>query len=478
MKWWITIIKPWTGNNQSWFYEKSYQASIHPLVKFFLQMSPERIAKRYCHTHPLVQEKDIIRLLLYRCEHFLLAWSDLMYVTNENNKRSMVVIENNSCPSGQKSMPNINDSEHLWYETFVWQVLVPRIQKKTKKKQWKVAVIVDKNYPETTWFAHTLSDLLNEEVIYIDIYWSPELIRNNEWRIEFTQDWWKNRTTIRACMRYVTQKPWKHLPVICKTLIINPILACLAWWRNKLVANKAYEQYNNRLKHLWLRIVYPETVNDVKLEKVKDWIVRRWGFWVIKNPYSNAWQGVYTITSQKELDDFYKINHEYDSFIVQSLIWNYNRSSNSWRWKFYHVWTLPNKHWESYVFDLRMRICNTSKWFIPLTLHARKALKPLPTELKPWEASRDYLWTNLSVKHTDWTRWADSSRLLLADTKDFNQLWVWIDDLIEWYIQSVLSTIAIDRMAKKLISKDGLFRQRYFSQIDNDPQLINEILVK
>ena len=28
---------------------------------------------------------------------------------------------------------------------------------------------------------------------------------------------------IRACFRYVTQKPWNRIPVVTKTLMLNPV---------------------------------------------------------------------------------------------------------------------------------------------------------------------------------------------------------------------------------------------------------------
>lgn len=43
---------------------------------------------------------------------------------------------------------------------------------------------------------------------------------------------------------------------------------------------------------------------------------------VVLVPYSNAGQGVYTITSEDELDGFMQLQHNYDHFIVQSLIGN------------------------------------------------------------------------------------------------------------------------------------------------------------
>ena len=39
---------------------------------------------------------------------------------------------------------------------------------------------------------------------------------------------------IRACFRYVTQRPWNRIPLCTKTLILNPIQACLAGGRNKV----------------------------------------------------------------------------------------------------------------------------------------------------------------------------------------------------------------------------------------------------
>jgi hypothetical protein len=39
--------------------------------------------------------------------------------------------------------------------------------------------------------------------------------------------------SVRACFRYVTQAPWDRIPLVTKTLIHNPIIACLAGGRNK-----------------------------------------------------------------------------------------------------------------------------------------------------------------------------------------------------------------------------------------------------
>ncbi|MCB0520398.1 MAG: hypothetical protein KDD27_15780, partial [Saprospiraceae bacterium] len=87
------------------------------------------------------------------------------------------------------------------------------------------------------------------------------------------------------------------------------------------------------------------------------------------------------------------------------------------------------------------------------------------------------LGTNLSFKNPDGTWDTDTNRLILMDRRDFNRLGVGLDDLIEAYIQTVLSMIAIDQMAKELMNKEGRFRMKTFKRLNDDEGLINEILL-
>jgi hypothetical protein len=108
-------------------------------------------------------------------------------------------------------------------------------------------------------------------------------------------------------------------------------------------------------------------------------------------------------------------------------------------------------------------------------MYARRARSPLEAQLTT--NSWDVLGTNLSVKkaQNEWD--SETSRLMLMDRKDFNSLGIGIDDLIEAYIQSVLSVIAIDKMAKRLINKKGQFKMKLFKSLDNDEALLKEIMV-
>ena len=62
------------------------------------------------------------------------------------------------------------------------------------------------------------------------------------------------------------------------------------------------------------------------------------------------------------------------------------------------------------------------------------------------------------------------------DRRDLNCMGVGLDDLIEAYIQTVLSTIAIDKMAKQLFTKKGKFSLRLFKSLNDDAALLEELL--
>lgn len=84
------------------------------------------------------------------------------------------------------------------------------------------------------------------------------------------------------------------------------------------------------------------------------------------------------------------------------------------------------------------------------------------------------LGTNLSAQSPNGSWTTDTDRLILMDSNDFNQLGLGIDDLIDAYIQTVLSVIGIDQMAKKLMA-NGEFDYKLFKRLNPDNALIDEI---
>ena len=113
----------------------------------------------------------------------------------------------------------------------------------------------------------------------------------------------------------------------------------------------------------------------------------------------------------------------------------------------------------------------------PLCTYARRAAKPLVDNIKDSTESWEMLGTNLSIKNTDGTWGSDTNRLVLMDRRDFNKLGIGLDDLIEAYIQTVLSMVAIDKMAKTLINKQGKFRIKLFRSLNDDQSFLDEILL-
>lgn len=471
------LVQPGSFEVENHWYPKALNATIHPMVNFFLNLSQERIVNRYCHLNPKVKPEVLMELINRKTRYFKWAGADLINVTTQNGNRQMVIIENNSCPSGQKSMPLIDDNQEQGsYRLLIERTFKPMLMNKRNLIKGELAVIYDKNNMETSGYAAVIADVMNEPVHYVPFFQDDMdppvrfddgvmsvLGEDGEWHV------------IRAAFRYVTQRPWSRIPIHTKTKILNPILACLAGGRNKMVAAKAYEIFNGELADSGLQIQMPETIWDVSKNEVPIWVKRMGGQAVVKVPYSNAGQGVFTIVSEQELEDFMHLDFKYDQFIVQSLIGNYNWSSTSSKGKLYHVGMLPTPKGNTFVADLRMMVSSTENGIRPLCVYARRAKSPLVDEIQDSSSSWEMLGTNLSIKLGDGKWGSDTNRLMLMDRRDFNKLGISLDDMIEAYVQTVISTIAIDDMAKTLMSTKGRFKMRLFKSLNNDKNLIDEI---
>ena len=468
------------------YYTKVFNAQVHPLISFFMNLNIDSIIARYCHLHPNVDKKILRSMITYQPEFVKWAGADLFYVTTNKGNRKMVIIETNSSPSGQKSMPLLDEhQEYGGYKELITRVFIPAMKEK-KLPKGVLAVLYDKNYMEVSGYAECLAEQM-KEIVYIVPCFNKEHNSNMKWEEGMLYINIKNTGSksskinwkpVRAAMRYVTQKPWNRIPLQTKTMIFNPIVVCLAGGRNKMVAAKAYDLLNSDLAGTGLQINVPETIYDISKNEIPMWVKRFKDHAVVKVPYSNAGQGVFTITNEKELKEFMDLPCEYEQFIVQSLIGDYSWSSTGREGKFYHIGTIPNKQGEIYAADLRMMVGAGKDRLIPVALYARRAREPLKSIFPKNQTSWDMLGTNLSIKEGE-NQWSsDTSRLIIMDRKEFNTLGLGIDDLIDAYVQTILAVIAIDKMAKRLINEQGVFRKKLFKSLNTDAQLLNEILEK
>ena len=125
------VVRPGEFEPHRHWYPKALNATIHPMINFFMNLEQYRLINRYCHLHPKVEAAALRELLNYRCQYFQWAGADLLNVTSAGGKRQMVVIENNSCPSGQKSMPLLDDNQEQGsYRWLVERTFLPYVRRR------------------------------------------------------------------------------------------------------------------------------------------------------------------------------------------------------------------------------------------------------------------------------------------------------------------------------------------------------------
>lgn len=170
-------------------------------------------------------------------------------------------------------------------------------------------------------------------------------------------------------------------------------------------------------------------------------------------------------------------SHPYEKFIVQGLVGKASWTSVRRRGQLFHVGTTPDHENRSYAFDLRLVVAGSpfGHGFRPIAMTARRASKPLSANISDVADSWAMLGTSIAVKtqpdgnHS--TAWKlETERFLPMDEESFNLLGLSMDDLIDAYIQTVLSVIAIDKMCGRLMPRIGIAVQ---SQI---PQVIHPVM--
>jgi hypothetical protein len=474
---WATLVPPDSFEPSRHFYPRVLNAQVHPLVAYLMRLPIERIVSRYCHLNPGVDMQALEQCLRTNTKHFHWGGADLFYTVTDQGVRRMTVLETNSCPSGNKSMPILSeDQEQGGFRTLLEHCFMPLL-KRRKAVHGGLAVIYDKNFMAASGYAAALADLAGENVFLAPLAEGqadpPARFEGGVLVVRDEEGEWH---PIRAAMRYVTQTPWARIPVATKTVICNPVIACLAGGRNKLVASKAYEFLNASLGGSGLAVRTPETIRDVSHGEIPLWVQRFGGYAVVKVPYSNAGQGVFTITSPEELNRLMEMEFSYDRFIVQGLIGNSAWTSVKEGSRYYHVGTMPDRQNKIYVADLRVTVASGPDGFRPIAIYARRARAPLAENVEDAKDSWSMLGTNLSEKRADGGWNADTDRLLLMDRRDFNKLGLGPDDLLEAYIQSVLSVVAIDRMSTTLIGKAGGLKRRLFRSLNDDRRLLDEVM--
>lgn len=489
----VINVEPGSFDINVHYYREPQQSDLHPTVAKFTRMGLDKIVARYAQTHPGINEKLLNELLHYKPRYFYWAGGDLFPVKDFRGVNQMVLLETNSCPSGQKSRPSggygsyeklLDDADKGGYEV-VGKAFVNAMKQHSfadTKSNGRVVVLYDKNYKETTGYAATLADLLDEDVLLVPLYRdSPDNARWTEDGTLEVKDESGQWVTARAVYRYVTQAPWERLPIKSRTMIFNPPLACLAGGRNKGMAFIAYQMLNDELgkQDAGFGINMPKTFSNINLEDVPEKVKELGGLAVVKIPYSNAGQGVFILSSQKELDEFIasQKDNNYQKYIVQELLGHANWIPEPSETARFHRGSTNGSQRDPHprVFDMRMMVTRGENGWQFVTANGRFAKKPFTGDINAHSVS-DVLKTNLSVKQKSNRFDSDSSRLIPIHDQGFNRMALSLDDLIEGFIQTTLSAVAIDRLAQRLVHEDGSLNVEKFNQLNGqDDSLLAEI---
>ncbi|KRY65831.1 Chromosome transmission fidelity protein 18 -like protein [Trichinella pseudospiralis] len=475
----IEIIEPnHEATASEHFYPEVVNAKLHPVIKELMALSNEEIARRYCLKHPEVDHTVLLQIMKTSSKYYRWAGADLIRTVNLHGEERMAVIEMNSCPSGNKSVPFL-DWGYQGYRRVMQNAFLPFLNHADLPDGGCLAVLydVEKQRKESYAYAMMLAQLTNETVYLVNVGFEPNLPPYMRWtadgvcELEISNGQW---AVVRALFRYVTRKPWLKLPLISKTLVMNPVIACVAGGRNKLVAAKAYQRFNELHQASGLKIHVPYTVTDVTLEGIQEYAVKMNHQLVVKVPYSNCGVGVFTITCEDELQRFMETAHTYDKYIVQGII-----SHPAWRKsgcpnQLFHVGCRPSFDPNNrYVADLRFMVCAGPSGWMPVAIYCRRAAEPLTAHCPPGR-SWDILGTNLSTG-ADGTCGTDTSRLILVDDRHFGDMQLGLDELIECYVQTVLAASAVDAQCQRLLPEPSRFDLSLFLELDNDKSFISEV---
>jgi hypothetical protein len=439
---------------------------VHPMIFEFMRYSNFEIAELYCRNNPEVDYLGVMQVLSTPVKHMRWSGSDLLSVEDTSGRRGKVVLETNSCPSGSLDFPTLG-SEQMGgtpYSKIIKGALLPQLD---FSREGDLAVIWDKNRRGTRAYAQTLADETGRRV-----HWMS-LMKSEGFRFEDLDHLTYEDRDIIGAFRYVTQAPWERLAVDSSLPMVNPVIACLAGGRNKLVAAKAYDTYNlDPLNQVKVNI--PHTTGELSFDQVI-MLVEDWAYVaVVKDPYSNAGQGVFTITSRKELDEFVKTADNDRIYIVQQLIGNTSTTSNGKLEPLVHTGT-TSANGNSYAFDVRMMVVNTPEGYRPVSMYGRRAKAPLESRVGGEISSWDVFGTNLSVKlGADKWKYDEEERQIVVTDNQFGEMNLSIADIADIYLQAVVSNLAINQMADRLM-RYGTFDFKLFSRLNKDPGLVDTI---
>jgi hypothetical protein len=171
----VQVLEPGSYAAPNSHYPRVCNAAQHPVVSQFMSLSRSAMIARYCALHPDVTEASLSSVLRHVPQHFRWAGCDLFVC---GPRRRTLVVETNSCPSGQKSLPFKDGDELNGYGRLMrsaFRSLLPGALAAAAEGAAGAeaggssgggvyAVLYDKNEMEARGYAGALAELTGENV--------------------------------------------------------------------------------------------------------------------------------------------------------------------------------------------------------------------------------------------------------------------------------------------------------------------------
>jgi hypothetical protein len=440
-----------TVDRKRHYYPKVGEQSLHPTAKRFFSLSMDDKVALYRRRHPLADPTALKRLISYQPKYSFWIGNDFFPIYHDS-RSELALLESNSCPSGNKSLP-VTNTGYNNYQFLIEKSFLPQL-KKRKLPNGKLAVIYDTNPMENEYYAQTIARLTGEEVIlYYRHPAEPHRVIYRDEQLYLLHQGLP--VPIRGVFRYLTQYPWKVFRAKTTTFVFNPIEVCLSGGRNKLMANRAYRNFNGIFGAQGLAINYPHTVSYPDKESLEKKIKETGYRGVIKIPYLNKGQGVFTICGSGDWQRYLRCTSDSltKDYLFQNLLGNETCSTDR---KKRHRFTRPDHNGNQYIYDLRMMCCSTAAGIVPVSAYARRSRDPVNRKTAdPDRDSWNLFGTNISVRNSDGSFGTDPDRLLSLSGEEFPLLQLDLVDLTDAYFQTVFSMVAIDQLAISLSGQKG-----------------------
>lgn len=418
------------------------------LLKQFTQLNQDDIIRLYCENHDNTDPKQIKDFLNYKPEVFLWSGIDFMKVKHKN-KDTVAIIELNSPPSGSCFYPAIDsthDADLKLMEAFAENIA-------NINKEDGVLAILFQNFPmEKEILAIHLSNITNEEVYLVNLR-QREVDQNycisNEYIEIFDGKSWLN---IRAAFLIIPDDIYLCLPFQTKTFLSNSALSFIAGGINKNTAASAFNKMNQDLPD-YLQIKYPFTTNNLTKEECINLTNERDGIGVAKGAYGYGGKEVFFLLSEENKKEFIDSNVASKSFVYQDLIGFPHWFSFERDERVYQIGTKDN-----FVCDFRFIIAYTvTEGFKFISMFSRKSMKSFDCAFEDViRCPKEVLTTNLTSLPDVYTETCYyHPKILQMNDENVDLTNLTLNDLVEFYVQAVLATIACDKNAIELRGKYG-----------------------